>query len=467
VTSSRTIGIVVRVSDVNGRDKKGDRFISPQEQVRTATAYCEAAGYEVVVIEPWDLNVSHTTPLDERGGMGEALRLVESGGLDGIAVSSQDRIGTLVLTRELKARLLKAGGVLKVADNPSAEKLDARGYEKVPSELMSLYHEAQREEIGLRWAAAQANAQARGVLPRREPFGYRRDDAGHVVVCEPDAAKVREAFQRRAGGEPFASIGRSFGWSHSTTRQRITNPIYMGSDGLVPAIVSRAEFDAAQAGRRHQAMPPGETTKHLVLLGLARCAGCGRTLKAPRRPRADGTFVQAYFCKNAASDPCPCRAYVHCDDLEAFVLGAFERELRTTPRALDALASTHDLEQAEAELEEEERDFHEFLKFAKGIEQNAFLAAVQARQERVDAARARVRELSARVTRLPASGTLAAHWDILSVEERRLVLRGFIDRVEVERGASSDLAAHVRIFWADGTLAEIAGDEADARMAAA
>ena len=72
-----TIGIVVRVSDVRGRDKKGDRFISPDEQIRRRATYCQSAGYDVRVIEPTDLNVSHTTPLDERPALGEALRLVE------------------------------------------------------------------------------------------------------------------------------------------------------------------------------------------------------------------------------------------------------------------------------------------------------------------------------------------------------------------------------------------------------
>ena len=31
--SKGTIGIVPRVSDVKGRDKRGDRFISPDEQI--------------------------------------------------------------------------------------------------------------------------------------------------------------------------------------------------------------------------------------------------------------------------------------------------------------------------------------------------------------------------------------------------------------------------------------------------
>jgi DNA invertase Pin-like site-specific DNA recombinase len=463
-----TVGIVVRVSDVKGRDKRGDRFISPEEQVRVATGYCEAAGYAVTVIEPKDMNVSHTTPLDERPGMGEALRLVEAGLLAGIAVASQDRIGTLAVLRHLKDRLHGAGAVLKVPDNPSAEVLDARGYMKLPAEYVSLMHEAQREEIGLRWAAAQANARGRGVLPQREPFGYERDETGRLAVSEPEADQVRQLFRRKAAGEAVTSIARALGWAHSTARQRLLNADYLGVPDLIPAIVTRADFDAAQAGRKTQARASGNTTAHLVLPGLARCAGCGRTLKALRRPRADGSFVQAYFCKNAhKGGDCAARAYVHADELEGYVLARFERELRATPRHLDAVEAAHGLEQAEAELHEAEAELRAFLELASALERTAFLTAATARQERVEAARARVAEFSAKLTRLPAGGRLASYWDKLeTVEERRLVLRGFLDRVEVARGASHDLQAHVQIFWADGSVL-VASDERDARITAA
>ena len=46
---------------------------------------------------------------------------------------------------------------------------------------------------------------------------------------------------------------------------------------------------------------------------------------------------------------------------------------------------------------------------------------------------------------------LWANFDSL---ERRDALAGFVERVEVTRGASSDLGGNVRIVWADGTLAE-------------
>src|SRR5947207_2943086 len=114
--SKGTIGIVVRVSDVRGRDKRGDRFISPEEQVRRA-----------------------------------------------------------------------------------------RGYVKLPSEYLSLMHEAQREEIGLRWADAKRNARERGVLPQREAYGYTRTADGRVRLAPKQAERVREAFRLRAAGESFSA----------------------------------------------------------------------------------------------------------------------------------------------------------------------------------------------------------------------------------------------------------------------
>jgi hypothetical protein len=58
-------------------------------------------------------------------------------------------------------------------------------------------------------------------------------------------------------------------------------------------------------------------------------------------------------------------------------------------------------------------------------------------------------------------------WARFDRAERRDVLAGFIDRVVVSRGASSDLAGHVEIVWADGTVAEVADDEQAVRVRAA
>jgi hypothetical protein len=75
-----------------------------------------------------------------------------------------------------------------------------------------------------------------------------------------------------------------------------------------------------------------------------------------------------------------------------------------------------------------------------------------------------VQVASARTSRLPAGGSLISLWDGFTVTERRDVLGGFLDRIEVRRGASADLAGHVSIFWSDGSVAK---DERRVRVAAA
>jgi hypothetical protein len=82
----------------------------------------------------------------------------------------------------------------------------------------------------------------------------------------------------------------------------------------------------------------------------------------------------------------------------------------------------------------------------------------------VDTAVEKVRHLSARLTRIPAGGPLSALWSNFDPAERREVLSGFVDRVEVSRGAGGNLVDNVRIVWSDGTIAD---DEAGVRVAAA
>lgn len=76
-----------------------------------------------------------------------------------------------------------------------------------------------------------------------------------------------------------------------------------------------------------------------------------------------------------------------------------------------------------------------------------------ARQKRLDNARAKVQAASVRTMRLPLGGSLIELWDGFTPAERRDVLAGFLDRIDVRRGASSDLTGHVRIVWTDGSVA--------------
>jgi DNA invertase Pin-like site-specific DNA recombinase len=450
-----------------------ERTISIEEQRRDIRAWADAAGVELAP-EVVEQNVSGSKPWRERA-LGEAVDACERGEASGVIVAWQDRLSRENgrATAEVWEALERAGARLVCA----AEGLDtATGDHEMLFTIKAAIAREQWKRHRANWERAKRNATDRGVPSGRAPIGYRKRRGQPLEVAPREAAKVLSAFELRAQGVPLSDIGRRFGWSHSTARQILANETYLGAirhGGFVkldahPAIVPRDLFDAAQAARTVRPAAPGALTRDRILQGLARCAGCGRTLKVVHRPpRADGSRVSAYFCKDAAGERCPERAYVHADALDAFVVDWFTRALASVPRMVDVVAQARDLEEAHRALAAAEAELAAFVENASALDPALFQRGVDARQKRADDARAHAWELSGRVTRLPSGGTLVDLWAGFDPVERRRVLGGFLGRVDVRRGASSRLAEHTRIVWADGSVADVANDEAGVRVAAA
>jgi site-specific DNA recombinase len=465
---TRTADGYIRVSRVAGR--AGESFISPDEQ---RSAIEEWARSTRTTILEWHEDLDQSGGTLDRPGFTLALERCRAGLTGGIVAAKLDRLTRSVVG--LASLLDDAAGHTfnVVALDLGLDLQTANG--KLVANVLGSVAQWERERRRDDWTAARRNAVERGVPNGRPPFGYRKRPDGRFEINEEQAAIVRKVYERRAAGEPFSSIARDLGWSHSTTRQILSNEAYLGlarsgqftKDGAHPPIVSREAFDAAQAGRTIQPVPSGATTRGRLLIGLARCGGCGRTLKVVRRPRADGSFVAAYFCKNAASEPCPSRAYVHADELDGFVAEWFEQALRTAPHVIDVVTAGRDLEQAQVEQAKAEGELYAYVETASALDPGLFQRGLDARQARADEARDRVRELSTRVTRLPSGGALVKLWGDFDQAERRDVLAGFVDRIEVDRGASVDLEECVRVVWSDGSLAYPAHDEERARVAAA
>jgi DNA invertase Pin-like site-specific DNA recombinase len=435
-----------------------ERTISIEEQRRDVHAWAAQAGV-MLAPELVEKNVSGSKPWRERA-LGEAVAACEAGEAAGIVVAWQDR-----LSRENGRATAEVWEALEAAEARlvcAAEGLDtATGDHELSFSIKAAIARDQWKRHRANWERARRNAIERDVFPGRTPVGYRKRRRRPLEVDPREARKVQQAFELRASGVPFSAIGRRFGWSHSTTRQILANEVYLGvirhgafrKEDAHPAIVSRELFDAANAARTFQPVPPGDTTRDRLLPGIARCGGCGKTLKVVRRPRADGSYVVAYYCKNAASEPCPDRAYVHADELDAFVAEWFEGTLRTVPRMVDVVAAGRDLEQAQTEQAKAQADLNAYVETADAMDAVLFRRGLDARQRRVREASERVRHLSGRLVRLPAGGPLSSLWERFDPLERRDVLAGFLERIEVARGASRDLAGHVRILWADGTVA--------------
>jgi hypothetical protein len=302
-------------------------------------------------------------------------------------------------------------------------------------------------------------------ISARVPTGYKREQlatgkAGRLLPDEPAASAVAEVFRRRTVGGSYTELaafldeqqvppsGGGRYWSIAGVASLLKNPVYLGqarsgaivNDEAHEPIITRAEFDAAQ-GSRTQLQPRGGSLASLALLGgLARCAGCGHTLKiAGGTVKRTGERYPVYYCIGRyGKGPCPSRATIRAsyldDYVEQQVLAALRAEDGLLARAVRADA---ELEQAQRAVETAEHELALYLQtdLVAVIGQEAFVQGATARQQHVDEARERVatlRNQSLVVAEL-TSGSLQKAWPELTTPERRTLLHGLLDRVVLKR----------------------------------
>lgn len=455
----------VRVSSTKGRS--GESFISPEIQRDTIDRLAQRHGVEIgETVEEYDVSGSRRIADRE---LGRLVEKVEAGESEGIIVWKLTRFSRSMLDSiETATRITNAGGRLIADDFDSSQSMN-----KAVLGLLSGLAEEELDARSEGWREARERAVKRGVPNGRAPYGYRKRSDGRLEIDKEEADRLVLAYNLRADGVSETEIGRRMRWSHSTTRQRLSNEVYLGvaragvyrNESAHPAIIERDLWDRVQASRTPSPASTGALTRGRLLQGIARCAGCGRTLKVLHRSRTDGSRVASYFCKNAASEPCGDRAYVHCDALEDYVCDVFSRALRSTPRLVDVVAVGRELEAAQSVLEAAEAELAAFVEMSSALQAEHFQRGYATRTKAVDEARETVRHLSARLPKLPVGGSLIDLWEGFEPTERREVLAGFLGRVVVHRGASNgDLEKQVVIEWSDGT---VANDKAGVRVAPA
>jgi site-specific DNA recombinase len=450
-----TVDGYIRVSRVAGRT--GESFISPGEQRAAIEEWAKRTGAEIA---EWHQDLDQSGGTLNRPGFQAALGRCRAGLTGGIVATKLDRLTRSVVGLGTLLADAKEHGYNVVALDLGLDLRTSAG--ELVANVLGSVAQWERTRRAEDWDVARRNAIGRGIVNGRAPFGYRKGAGGRLVVDEREAELIREAFRLRAAGLAFSEIARRLDWSHSTTRQRLTDEAYLGvaragghrNEQAHEPLVSRDLFDAVGVVRT-SVRPTGETTRDRLLVGVARCGGCGRTLKVVRRKRADGTAVASYFCKNASAEACSERAYVHADALDEFIGGWFERTLASEPRFVEAVEAAEELEQARSSLQTAADELYAYVEAASALEPGLFQRGAEARQRAVEAARQQVAAVSAQTRALPIGGPIAQVWAGLNTIDKRDVLAGYLDRVTVHRGASVDLAGHVEIVWADGTVADV------------
>lgn len=451
----------VRVSRVGGRD--GDRFISPDVQREQIEAWARLRHATVAEVHT-DLDMSGAKR--DRPGLEAAIARVQRREIDGIVVAKLDRLArSLPVAFDAIARIEEAGGKLVSVDE-GIDPSTPNG--RLMRNLLLTMAEWYREQIREQWTVARERAIQRG-LPVMSivATGYRRRDDGRL---EPDPVwgpVVREAFERRAAGEPLADLARFMTaagvptkhagagrWTGSTVGKLLKGRVYLGearsgqfvNRGAHEPLVTAATWQAAQAARP---VSPGRGGSPALLAGLVRCAGCGYGMYRDTGRGAAGGVTVSYRCRGGGSaGVCTGRGFASAEALEGLVADVFLAHAEGL--AVRGSAETAEMDGALevlAEAEEALRVFRDDPRIIGALGPDGFAEGLQQRARAVDDARARVAAARAPVAGIPDVMELRGIWPAIEVSQRRRLLTAAIDCVVVA-GRGPLTADRVRVCWA-------------------
>jgi DNA invertase Pin-like site-specific DNA recombinase len=459
----------VRVSQVRGRG--GESFISPASQRDRITAWAAAYGHQLVAMHE---ELDESGARADRPKLTKAIERVEGGHTDGIAVAKLDRFGrTLVDGVQLIDRIQKAGGTFaSVADGFDISTDTGR----LVLRIMLSLAEFELDRVRSNWEDARARAVARGIHPcATPPFGYRRASDGRLEPNPDTAPLVADLYARRSRGRGWTELSRwmeaqgavtaGFGrphWSLRALRDIIRSDVYLGvashgqyrNENAHKPLVGRATWQRAQ---RSGVGVTSRADDRALLAGILRCGGCRYAMGIRNYQLTDGELVRHHNCRNgrtgaASGFRCEAPANVGSNTgvdewvTEQFLEHVPELRARGINASEDIDHAKHALDDAEGLLSELATD----LEAQRALGTKAYVAALVARQEIVDQARA---ALDAETEQsiaddLPEVGSIREQWPALTVSEQRRLLSAAIQCVFVQRAShDTPLNERLTIVW--------------------
>jgi DNA invertase Pin-like site-specific DNA recombinase len=458
VTKPTTADAYIRVSRVAGRE--GESFIAPDVQRKKIADW--AALHNVKIVQWWE-ELDQSGAKRERAKFQEALVRCDRGATGGIVVARLDRFARSAVDALESIKRLNEAGARLVSVEDNFDGSTAMG--RFAIGILTLIAELELERIKESWSTAVTEAVKRGVhISARAPAGYRRDsESGRLIPEEPAASAIAEVFRRRAVGASWTELARFLEdkgvypvtgnphWSPSGVANLVKNPVYLGqarsgsivnNDAHAP-IVTQAEFDAAQGGTTLLKSAKNSLSAQTLLKGLIRCAGCGHTLKiSGSYDKKTKSRYPTYYCIGRyAKGHCTSRATIRASvvdrHVEEQVLTALQAEGGPLAQAIEA---SEQIEEAARKVTAAEHELDLFVmspQLLTTIGQEKFMQGVDARQRALDDARQdldALRSPSALASELP-SGDLLAAWPDLTLQEKRRLLHGLLERVELSRSA--------------------------------
>jgi len=327
---SKTAVAYARYSSDNQREE------SISAQLRAIREY--AAKHDIAIIREY-IDEARSATTDDRPGFQEMVWDLKNGlKVDLVLVHKLDRFArnrydAAIYRREIQ----KAGARLVAVDQPLDDSPEAVLLESFLEGLAEYYSRNLAREVmkGLR-----ENALKGLHTGGRPPLGYRVEN-GRLVINPHEAEAVRLIFEGVLDGKSYAAIqrelnakgyrtrdGRLFGKNsiHEILRNEKYAGVYVYNraaprvggkrnhhaskppqeviriPGLIPAIVSREEWDKVQEildGRKVNARPRKRGKVEYVLTGKVVCGVCGSAMVGNSKRSGRGVTYRYYECSKA------------------------------------------------------------------------------------------------------------------------------------------------------------------------
>jgi site-specific DNA recombinase len=418
----------------------GEDPVSPSEQRQRIEEASKREGFKLLDTfnEP---DVSGGAPLEKRPGLSRAVALIERGDADVIVVAYFDRLfRSVAVQHEVAERVEAAGGALFAADVGEVRSDTASGW--ITSSMLGVVAEYHRRTTRERTIEAKRRAVERGVAPFPNlPPWLRRGRDGRIELDGRKARIVKEAVRRRVEGATIAAVRDYLGKSgikrsyHGAqallTSRMLLGELRFGADlvneDAFPAIVDAKTWQRLQ--RVH--VPRGRRAKSdrlLARLGVLRCGTCGARMVV-------GTGQGRYgFYRCPPVGDCPQRVTISATVAEAAVVQAVQELLA----GIEGRASVESgVGEAADELARTQDALEKAIRSFAGLEDEQ---AARERLQELRAARDQVRERHDQLVTAsaPAITVSAGDWDLLTLDERRALIRAVVERAVVSPGRGAD-----------------------------
>jgi site-specific DNA recombinase len=435
----RAIGIV-RVSRMG--DREGETFVSVPDQRERIAAACKREGYTLLdTFEETD--VSGGAELALRPKLSRAIAMIEAGEADIIVVAFFDRlVRSLAVQQELLARVEAAGGTVLAVDLGEVRADTASRW--LNSTLLGAVAEHQRRVTAERTSEAKRRAVARGVAPfPNVPPWLRRGD-GEKLELDPKAAPVvREAIRLRIEGRTIAQvraylgkhgIRRSYHGVQALLRSRmLLGELRFGetfNPDAFPALIDPETWQRLQRVFVSRGRRP-KSDRLLARLGVLRCGTCGARMVVGSQTQGEKRWG-FYRCPPVGD--CPQRVAISSEVAELRISEAVQELLA----GIEGRASVEGgVNEAADELTRRQEALDAAIRTFAGLEdEQAARERLQELRAARDQARERHDDLAA--ASAPAITVGAGDWDLLTLDERRALIRALIAKASVSPGRGAD-----------------------------